>query len=79
MKMTVYREILVARLAFFISPVFLSFAAVTRTNNINFLMYAGLIAILLLIKRPSMKSAISILGLNETEILILQDPDSIIV
>lgn len=79
MKMIVYREIVIARLAFFVSPVFLSFAAVSRSNNINFLIYAGLMLILLLIKRPSKKSVIDVLGLDEQEILILQDPDSIIV
>jgi len=52
--------------------------AVFLTNNMTYLVYAGLMIILLGIKRPSMKSAIADLELDQQEIAFLENPDSVI-
>jgi hypothetical protein len=48
------------------------------TNNINYIVYAVLLVIMLVLKRPTRKSAITDMQLNQQEIAMLEDPESII-
>ena len=75
-KMAVYRESLIIRYALLEGPALFSLAAIFITNNINFLVYAGLIVVLLATKRPTKKSAIADLALDKQEISIMDDPES---
>ena len=74
LKMTVYRESLIIRYALLEGPALFALAAIFITNNINFLVYAGLIVVLLASKRPTKKSAFADLALNQQEIASLDDP-----
>ena len=59
-------------------PALFALVAVFLTNNMTYLVYAGLMIILLGIKRPTMKSAIAELELDQQEIAFLENPDSVI-
>jgi len=78
LKMTVYRESLIIRYALLEGPALFALAAIFITNNINFLVYAGLIVVLLVSKRPTKKSAIADLALNQHEISSLDDPATVV-
>jgi len=77
-KMTVYRELLIIRYALLEGPALFALAAIFITNNINFLVYAGLIVILMATKRPTKKSAIADLALSQQEISALDDPETVV-
>ena len=78
LKMTVYRESLIIRYALLEGPALFALAAIFMTNNINFLVYAGLIVILLASKRPTKKSIIVDLALSQQEISALDDPATVV-
>jgi len=78
LKMTVYRESLIIRYALLEGPALFALAAIFITNNINFLVYAGLIVVLLAFKRPTKKSSIADLALSQQEMASLDDPATVV-
>jgi len=77
-KMAVYRESSIIRYMLIQTPAQIALCAIIVTNNINFLVYAGLMVVLLIIKRPTLRLAISDLNLNQQEKSILENQDSTI-
>jgi len=77
-KMSVYRESSIIRYMFIQGPALFALVAIFVTNNINFLVYAGLMFVLLIVKRPTLRLAISDLNLNQEEKAVLENPDSIV-
>ena len=77
-KMAVYRESLIIRYMLLEGPALLAMAAIYMTNNSNFMVYAGLLVVLMAMKRPTKKSCIADLALDQQEIAVLDDPDSTI-
>ena len=75
-KMAVYRESLIVRYMLLDVPALFALAAIYLTNNSNFMVYAGLMLVLMATKRPTKKSAIADLALDQHEISLLDDPDS---
>lgn len=77
-KLVGYRESLIIRYVLLEAPAMFALIAVFITNNANFLVYAGLMVVLMAIKRPTRKSAMIDLELGQQEISLLEDPDSMI-
>jgi len=77
-KLAGYRESLIIRYALLEAPAMFALIAIFITNNANFLVYAGLLIVLMVIKRPTRKSAMIDLELGQQEISVLEDPDSMI-
>ena len=75
-KMEVYRRASIIRYAFIQLPALFALMVIFMTSDINYLVYAGLMIILLIIKRPTLKLAISELRLDQKEIALLENPDS---
>jgi hypothetical protein len=73
-KMAVYRESLIIRYMLLEGPALLALAAIFITNNSNFMVYAGLLVVLMATKRPTKRSAIADLALDQQEIAVLEDP-----
>jgi len=69
-KMSGYREALIIRYALLEAPAFF------MTNNSNFMVYAGLMVVLMATKRPTKKAAIADLALDQQEIALMDDPTS---
>ena len=59
-------------------PALFALVAIFITNNTNYMVYAGLMVVLLVLKRPTRKSAVMDLDLDQQEIALLEDPDSIL-
>jgi hypothetical protein len=78
-KMYGYRESLIIRYMLLEVPAMFALAAIFITNNANYMVYAGLMVVLLALKRPTRKSAIIDLESDHQEIVLLEDPDSTIV
>lgn len=77
-KMTNYRSILINRYAFLEGPAFFALVAVMLTSNLFYLVFAGIMVIFMIYWRPTRNSVIADLGLNQQEISIIENPDSII-
>jgi hypothetical protein len=77
-KMYGYRESLIIRYALLEGPAMFALAAIFMTNNANYMVYAGLMVVLMTLKRPTRKSAIADLESDQQETALLEDPDSII-
>lgn len=75
-KLEVYRRASIIRYAFIQFPALFALMVILMTSDINYVVYAGLMIILLFIKRPTMKLAISELRLDQKEIALLENPDS---
>jgi len=75
-KMEVYRRASIIRYAFIQGPALFALMVIFLTSDINYLVYAGLMIVLLIIKRPTMKLAVSELRLDQQEIALLENPDS---
>ncbi|MDD4967963.1 MAG: hypothetical protein PHT07_00890 [Paludibacter sp.] len=75
-KMQGYRESLIIRYMLLEGPALFALVAVFRTNNSSFMVYAGLMVVLMALKRPTLKSAIADLDLDQQEIALLEDPDA---
>jgi len=78
-KMIGYKELVVHRSLILSGPCFIVIAALTRTHNLYYILYAVLLVCLLIIKRPTVKLAIAELELNKDQIAVLKDPNSIVV
>ena len=78
LKLKGYSEILIIRYMLLEFPSLFALVVVFMTSNIIYLMYAGLLVILLVIKKPTRKSAVADMQLNQQEIAVLDDPESII-
>ena len=78
-RMKGYSEPLIIRYMLLEFPALFTLVAVFLTNTMTYLVYAGLIIVLLGIKRPTLKSAITELELDQQEIAFLENPDSVIV
>jgi hypothetical protein len=78
LKMMGYRLSLIVRYMLLEGSALFALVAVFMTNNINYIVYAVLLVILLVLKRPTRKSAITDMQLNQQEIAMLEDPESII-
>jgi len=76
MKLEVYRRASIIRYAFIQLPALFALMVIFMTSDINYLVYAGLMIVLLIIKRPTMKLAISELRLDQQEVAQLENPDS---
>jgi hypothetical protein len=77
-KLKGYSEILIIRYVFLDFPSLFALVVVFMTSNINYMVYAGLLVALLIIKRPTKKLVIADLELEQKEISFLEDPNSII-
>jgi len=77
-KLEGYRGSLIIRYVLLEAPALLALVAIFITNNANFLVYAGLMVVLMIIKRPTRKTAMMDLELGQQEISVLEDPDSMI-
>lgn len=75
-KMMGYRESLIIRYALLEGPALFALTAIFITNNVNFMVYAGLMVALMILKRPTLRTAIMDLELDQQETAILKDPDS---
>jgi hypothetical protein len=78
LKMKGYSEVLIIRYMLLEFPSLFALVVVFMTSNMIYLMYAGLLVVLLIIKRPTKKLAIADMQLNQQEIAVLENPDSII-
>ena len=76
--MTNYRGVIIVRYAFLEGPAFFAFVSALLTGNLIFLAFAGLVIIFMIYWRPTKSSVISDLELNQQEISIIENPDSII-
>ena len=72
-RMAGYREALIIRYALLEAPALFALAAIFMTNNSNFMVYAGLMVVLMATKRPTKKAAIADLALDQQEIAALED------
>ena len=79
LKMMGYRESLIIRYMLLEGPALFALIGVFMTNNINYLWYDVIVVVLLVLKRPTRKAAIADMHLNQQEIAMLKDPDSIII
>jgi hypothetical protein len=77
-KLKGYSESIVIRYMLLEFPALFALVAIFTTSNINYLVYAGLLIVLMIIKRPTKKLAIADLKLDQKEISILEDPESIL-
>jgi len=77
-KMLGYQLASIIRYMLLEAPALFALVAIFTTNNANFMVYAGLMVVLLAMKRPTRKSAIADLELDQQEIALLEDPDSIL-
>jgi len=64
---------LIIRYALLEAPALFALAAIFMTNNSNFMVYAGLMVVLMATKRPTKKAAIADLALDQQEIAALED------
>ena len=78
-KMTNYRSAMIIRWAFLEGPAFLSIVAIMLSSNLIFLSFTGLIIARMIYLRPTMKTAIFDLELDQKEIAIMEDPESILI
>ena len=77
-KMIGYRELVILRLFVLSGPCFIVIAALARTNNVNYLLYVVFLVCFLIIKRPTIKLAIAELELDQEQIAVLEDQNSIV-
>jgi len=77
-KMANYRGVLIARYAFLEGSAFFAYVAALLTSDILFLAFVGLMIIFMIYWRPTKRSTITDLELNQQEIAIVESPDSII-
>jgi hypothetical protein len=77
-KLMGFREAMIIRFALLEGPGLFVLATIFITNDINYLIYAGVMVVLMLVKRPTMRSLIAELELDQKEIAFLENPDSII-
>ena len=77
-KLAGYREALIIRYALLEGPCLFALITIFITNDSNYFIYAGVMFFLLILKRPTMKSTITELELDQQEISYLENPDSII-
>ena len=77
-KLKGYSEILIIRYMLLEFPSLFALVVVFMTSNINYLVYTGLLVILLIIKRPTKKLAIADLKPDQKEMSILESPDSVL-
>jgi MFS family permease len=77
-KMTGYRECLIIRYLFLEGPALFAMVAVFLTGNIIYLIYAGVVLVLFILKRPTLKATVKDLALNQEEVAKLEDPDAIV-
>jgi len=77
-KMTGYRECLLIRYLFLEGPALFALVAVFLTSDFIYLIYAGVMLVLFILKRPTLKAAFTDLALNQEEITRLEDRDAII-
>jgi len=77
-KMLGYQSALIVRYMLLDGPALFALVAIFITNNTNYMVYAGLMVVLLVLKRPTRKSAVMDLDLDQQEIALLEDPDSIL-
>ena len=78
LKLEKYREALIIRYALLEGPGIFALVSVFLTNNSEYLIYAAAMLIFILIKKPSIKSAINELELDQTEISKIENPDYVI-
>ena len=77
-KLMGFREAMIIRFALLEGSGLFALATIFITNDINYLIYAGVMVILMLAKRPTLRSLIAELELDQQEIAFLENPDSII-
>jgi hypothetical protein len=77
-KMSNYRSFLIIKYALLEGPALFAIIVTFITGNLFFLLYAGIMVLLLLYSRPKVQSAITDLRLNQQEMAIVEDPDGII-
>jgi len=77
-KLTGYREALIIRNALLEGPGLFALVTIFITNDMNYLIYAGVMVLLMLAKKPTMRSLIAELELDQQEVAMLENPDSII-
>jgi energy-coupling factor transporter transmembrane protein EcfT len=77
-KLKGYSEVLIIRYMLLEFPSLFALVVIFMTSNMNYLVYAGLLVVLLIIKRPTIKLAIADLKPDQKEISFLEDPNSII-
>jgi hypothetical protein len=77
-KLRGYTESLIIRYALLEGPGLFALVTIFITNDFNYFIYAGIMVVLLIIKRPTMKSVIAELELDQQEITVLENSDSII-
>jgi hypothetical protein len=77
-KLKGYSEILIIRYMLLEFPSLFALIVVFMTSNMIYLVYAGLLVVLLIIKRPTKKLVIADLEPDLKEISFLEDPNSII-
>ncbi|MDR3651467.1 MAG: hypothetical protein P4L34_00690 [Paludibacter sp.] len=77
-KMSKYRELVIGRIVYLSLPAVLSILAVAKTNAFTYFFYTGFIIYTMIVKKPTLKSAITDMKLNKQEIAILEDPESLI-
>ena len=78
-KLKGYSEVLIIRYMLIEFPSLFALVVVFMTSNMIYLVYAGLLVVLLIIKRPTKKLAIADLKPDQKEISFLEDPNSIII
>jgi len=77
-KMSEYRELVIVRIVYLSLPAVLSILAVAKTNALTYFIYTGFVIYTMIVKKPTLKSAITDMKLNKQEIAILEDPESLI-
>jgi hypothetical protein len=77
-KMTDYRAALIVSYALMEGPALLAIMSAFLTGSVTLLIFAGIIVLLMLQARPRPQKAVSDLALEDTEIIVLEDPDGII-
>ncbi|MFN4852981.1 MAG: hypothetical protein ACK5JC_01030 [Bacteroidota bacterium] len=77
-KMTNYRGIFIHRYTFIVGPAYFSIFAVLLTSNLLLLVFTGISLLFMIYWKPTKTSIINDLELNQQEISIIENPDSII-
>lgn len=77
-KMTNYRSALIMKYALLEGPALFAIIAAFVSHQIGLMAYAGLLVLLLLYSRPTVKSTIADLKLDQQESSIIEDPEGVI-
>jgi hypothetical protein len=78
LKLTEYGSTMIIRCALLEVPALVAIVAVFVTSNPDYFIYCGVMILIMIARRPTLKLAVSDLDLGPQEISILKDPDSII-